>query len=109
MTRLLAYGFFWSGWLLSATARTDHALMPLDCPMAARPDLKLDVTPLKAPLDKGADCLARAVTALQSFKDDLVQAIQWTLIGLASVITATLLNIIHLHGLARSKQNRSTP
>ncbi len=71
--------------------------------------IKLDWTPLKAPLEKGAASLERGCQLLQNFKDDLLHAIQWTLIGVASVLTATLLNVIHLHGLARSKQNRSQP
>jgi hypothetical protein len=72
-----------------------------------------DLAPLKAPLDKAAAALERAVRLAEDARAEAVRVINWFAAGAAAVVaalvTAVVLHAVHLHGLAAGKEDRRNP
>jgi hypothetical protein len=68
----------------------------------------LDLSSLKAPLDRLAAAVDKAFSQAESLKSDALKALNWTAIGAAILLTILLMHTLHLHGLAASKSNLAT-
>jgi hypothetical protein len=65
----------------------------------------IDWAPVKAPLDRMATAVEKALGQVGQIKDDIFQAIHWTTLGAAVLLTVIVMHTLHLHGLAASKSN----
>ena len=81
--------------------------LPAAGPAPLPSDLKLDFTPLKGPMEKCAAQLERAVQLAETARGELFVALNWTLVGVAVVVTVLVVHTIHLRALAASKVNLS--
>ena len=66
----------------------------------------LDLTPLRAPLDRAATALEKALDQVETFKADVARAVNYGAAGGAALVTMLVMHTLHLHGLAASKANR---
>ncbi|HMP03577.1 MAG TPA: hypothetical protein PKD86_15100 [Gemmatales bacterium] len=70
-------------------------------PVTAPPlDLKIDLRPLREPLDRAAAACERALAAIENFKADLFHALNLALSAAASLVTAVLMLILQQLGLS---------
>lgn len=65
----------------------------------------IDLSPVKAPLERMAAAVEKALGQVEQVKGDALKAMNWTAVGGAVVLTVLVMQIIHLHGLAASKSN----
>jgi hypothetical protein len=70
------------------------------------PEARLDLKPLREPLDRAAAALERALGRLEALPLLVENAVHFTSIAVAVLLTVVVMTVIHQHGLAASKENR---
>jgi hypothetical protein len=65
----------------------------------------IDLSPVKAPLDRMAAAVEKALGQVDLVKGDIFKAVSWTSLAGAVLLTVLAMQTIHLHGLAASKSN----
>ncbi len=69
------------------------------------PPTGIDLSPVKAPLDRVAAAVEKAIAQLDQVKGDAFKLLNWTAVAGAVLLTVLVMQTIHLHGLAASKSN----
>lgn len=67
----------------------------------------IDFTPLKAPLEKVAGSIERAMSRIENAPKEMIRFINIPAIVIAVLITILAMHSLQLHGLASSKTNRA--
>ncbi len=65
----------------------------------------LDLSPVKAPLERVAGAVEKALSQIETVKLDALWALNWSVLAGSVLITILVMHTVHLHGLAASKTN----
>src|SRR5207244_1041871 len=65
----------------------------------------IDLSPVKAPLDRVAGAVEKALGQIDKARNDVFRGLNWAAVGGAVLLTVLVMQTLHLHGLAASKAN----
>ena len=68
--------------------------------------VKIDLSPLKEPLDKAAASFDRAVKLAENARAEVIQTLNWVGMAVASLVTALAVNLYHTRQLYQQKEDR---